>query len=74
MYMDVVRDITERKQFLAIIQAIQTHLTHSAHLAANGEIASGVAHLISNPLASVIGETQLKLSSFLHPTHCNKSK
>lgn len=71
--MDVVRDIIERKQLLAIIQATHIHLAHAARLAANGELASGVAHLISNPLASVIGETKLKLSSYLHPTHCTKS-
>ncbi len=60
-YMDVSRDITARKQLEAQIQAGQAHLAQAARLAAIGELASGVAHQISNPLTTIIAETQLLL-------------
>ena len=60
-YMDVSRDITARKQLEARIQAVQTQLAQAARLAAIGELASGVAHQISNPLTTVIAEAQILL-------------
>jgi two-component system, cell cycle sensor histidine kinase and response regulator CckA len=60
-YMDVSRDITARKQLEAQIQAAQTQLAQAARLAAIGELASGVAHQISNPLTAVIAEAQILL-------------
>jgi two-component system, cell cycle sensor histidine kinase and response regulator CckA len=60
-YMDVSRDITARKQLEAQIQAAQTQLAQAARLAAIGELASGVAHQISNPLTTVIAEAQILL-------------
>ncbi len=60
-YMDVARDITARKQLEAQIQAAQTQLTQAARMAAIGELASGVAHQISNPLTTVIAEAQILL-------------
>jgi two-component system NtrC family sensor kinase len=67
-YMDVSRDITARKQLEAQVQAAQTQLAQAARLAAIGELASGVAHQISNPLTTVIGEAQILLRS-LGPDH-----
>ncbi len=58
-YMDVSRDITARKQLEAQVRAAQTQLAQAARLAAIGELASGVAHQISNPLTTVIAEAQL---------------
>jgi two-component system cell cycle sensor histidine kinase/response regulator CckA len=60
-YMDVSRDITARKQLEAQVQAAQTQLAQAARLAAIGELASGVAHQISNPLTTVIAEAQILL-------------
>jgi two-component system cell cycle sensor histidine kinase/response regulator CckA len=60
-YMDVARDITARKQLEAQIQTAQTQLTQAARMAAIGELASGVAHQISNPLTTVIAEAQILL-------------
>lgn len=57
--MDVSRDVTARKRLEAQIQAAQTQLTQAVRLAAIGELASGVAHQISNPLTTIIAETQL---------------
>lgn len=62
-YMDVVRNITERKRMLAQIQSAQTQLVQAARLAAIGELASGVAHQIGNPLTTIIAEAQLLLQS-----------
>jgi two-component system cell cycle sensor histidine kinase/response regulator CckA len=60
-FMDVSRDITARKQLEAQVQAAQTQLAQAARLAAIGELASGVAHQISNPLTAVIAEAQILL-------------
>jgi PAS domain S-box-containing protein len=58
-YMDVSRDITLRKKLETQVQAAQTQLAQAARLAAIGELASGVAHQINNPLTAIIAETQL---------------
>jgi two-component system NtrC family sensor kinase len=64
-------DITEKKQMEMQIQAAQVHLTNSARLAAIGELASGVAHHINNPLTAIIAETQILQQSLpdSHPAH-----
>jgi two-component system, NtrC family, sensor kinase len=59
--MDVARDITGRKRLEAQVQAAQAQLVQAARLAAIGELASGVAHQISNPLTAIIAEAQLLL-------------
>lgn len=59
--MEVARDITGRKRLEHQVQAAQTQLAQAARLAAIGELASGVAHQISNPLTTIIAETQLLL-------------
>jgi two-component system NtrC family sensor kinase len=58
-----VKDITERKGMEAQIQAAQTRLAQSARLAAIGELASGVAHHINNPLTTIIAEAQILLQN-----------
>jgi PAS domain S-box-containing protein len=58
-YMDVCRDITERKQMEARVQAAQIQLIQAARLAAIAELASGIAHHLNNPLTTIIAETQL---------------
>lgn len=55
----VGRDITERKQMEAQIDAAQTSLAQAARLASIGELASGVAHQISNPLTTIIADAQI---------------
>ncbi|MBI3762815.1 MAG: response regulator [Chloroflexi bacterium] len=67
-YMDVCRDITARKTLEAQIRAAQTHLAQAVRLTAIGELASGVAHQINNPLTTMIGEAQILLSQ-LPPDH-----
>jgi PAS domain S-box-containing protein len=60
-FMDVARDITQRKQMETQIQEAQNRLSQAARLAAIGELASGVAHHINNPLTTIIAEAQLLL-------------
>jgi PAS domain S-box-containing protein len=60
-YMDVSRDITPQKQMEAQIRGAQTHLIQAARLAMIGEMASGIAHQINNPLTTIIAEAQLLL-------------
>lgn len=55
------RDITDRKQMEAQIKVAQTHLTQAARLATLGELASGVAHQINNPLTTIIADAKLLL-------------
>lgn len=58
-FIDVTRDITLRKKAEEQIQAAQSSLVESARLAALGELASGVAHQINNPLTAIIAEAQI---------------
>jgi PAS domain S-box-containing protein len=58
-FMDVLRDITERRRMEGLIQTMNAQLIQSARLAAIGELSSGVAHRISNPLVTVIANAQI---------------
>jgi len=55
----VARDITERKQMEERERQMQQELSLSSRLASIGELASGVAHEINNPLTAVIGFSQM---------------
>ena len=58
-YMDVSRDITERKALEARVLAAQAQLAQVERLTTVGALATGVAHHLSNPLTTVIAEAQL---------------
>ncbi|NMC11777.1 MAG: response regulator [Chloroflexi bacterium] len=55
------QDITLAKYMENQLQTTQKQLIQKSRLAAIGELASGFAHHINNPLTSVIAETQLLL-------------
>jgi signal transduction histidine kinase len=55
----IARDITERKQ-------IEEQLIVTDRLASIGEMASGIAHELNNPLTSVIGFSQLLMEGSNH--------
>jgi signal transduction histidine kinase len=57
----VVHDIADRKQMEHQYQANQLQLTQAARLATIGEMASGIAHQIYNPLTTIIADAQLLL-------------
>jgi len=67
-FQSIGQDITARKRLEAQIQAAQSQLVQSARLATIGEIASGVAHQIYNPLTTIIADAQL-LNRSLEPNH-----
>jgi two-component system sensor kinase FixL len=58
-FIDVTRDITMRKTAEDQVRAAQASLVESTRLAALGELASGVAHQINNPLTAIIAESQI---------------
>ncbi len=55
--------VDDLQQSLEALRNAQTHLVRAARLSAVGELASGVAHQISNPLATIIADAQLLLKS-----------
>ena len=56
---EIIEDITEHKK-------LQQQLIQSERLASLGELISGVAHELNNPLASVLGFSQLLLTEDLN--------
>lgn len=58
-YQGVIEDVTERKQAEAERIELEQKAQLSSRLASIGEMASGIAHEINNPLAGVIGYSQL---------------
>ncbi len=67
-YQAVGRDITDRKLMEAEVQSAQSRLAEAARLASIGRLAASVAHQISNPLTTVIGEGQI-LKNILESEH-----
>jgi PAS domain S-box-containing protein len=62
-FQSMSRDITDRKHLEDQILAAQSQLLQAARLATIGEIASGVAHQIYNPLTTIIADAQILLRS-----------
>jgi PAS domain S-box-containing protein len=55
-------DLTERKMMEERIRIAQLQLAESSRQAAIGDLASGVAHHINNPLTTIIAEAQILLN------------
>ncbi len=51
----------KRRQMEEQVQRSQKYLLQSARMSSIGELASGVAHLINNPLTTIIADSQLLL-------------
>jgi two-component system NtrC family sensor kinase len=62
--LDNARLYSETRRQLAEQQRTQAHLVHVEKLSAVGELASGVAHEINNPLTTILGQAHLLLE---HP-------
>lgn len=58
-FQSVGRDITDHKRMEQQIQTAQAHLVQAARLTTIGEIASGIAHQIYNPLTTIIADAQI---------------
>ncbi len=57
--LEILRDITERKQAEEKEKQLQQELILSSRLASVGEMAAGIAHEINNPLTGVVGFSDL---------------
>jgi len=60
-FQSVGRDITANKMMEVQVRAAQAHLIQAARMATIGEVASGVAHQIYNPLTTIIADAQILL-------------
>jgi PAS domain S-box-containing protein len=61
----ISRDVTERKHMEEERQQLEQKAQFASRLASVGEMASGIAHEINNPLTGVIGYAQLLLQEDL---------
>lgn len=59
----ICEDITSRKEMEEKLSASQVYVTQTARMASIGQLAASVAHQISNPLTTIIADTQLLLRS-----------
>ncbi|MBN1535232.1 MAG: response regulator [Anaerolineales bacterium] len=67
------QDITLSKYMESQLQISQKRLIQNSRLAAIGELASGFAHHINNPLTSILAEAQLMLHSLPVDHPCRES-
>jgi C4-dicarboxylate-specific signal transduction histidine kinase len=57
-----IQDITDIKNAEAREKQMQQELFNATHLASIGQMASGIAHEINNPLTGVVGFSQLLIN------------
>ncbi len=57
-WVSIQRDITEKKEHEGLIKQHQAELAHVTRLSTMGEMASGMAHELNQPLAAIMNYTQ----------------
>ena len=65
--LDTARLYSETVRQLEELRRTQAQLVHAEKLSAVGELASGVAHEINNPLTTILGQAQLLLDRDVTP-------
>ena len=71
----VAMDITERKKTEALLASQQMMMVHTSKMSALGEMASGIAHEINNPLLVIKGHCEIMNMSFAEtPTNLEAVK
>ncbi|MCL4559577.1 MAG: response regulator [Chloroflexi bacterium] len=71
--MEISYDISDRKEMEASIQAAQVRMAKQSRLAGIGQLAAGVAHLINNPLTTIIAEAQIIQQGTAQQDHIQES-
>jgi two-component system sensor kinase FixL len=56
---NIVRDITERKEYETRLKTMQDDLTHVARLNELGQVSAGIAHELNQPLAALLNYANL---------------
>ena len=71
-----VRDITERKQAEAALQAFQDQIRQMQKMEAIGELASGIAHDFNNIITAILGNAQIACGKVAsdHPLRPNLTR
>lgn len=54
LHLSILRDVTERKQVEDLIRKQQAELVHMARLSLAGELATGLAHELNQPLTAIV--------------------
>jgi len=66
-WLEIYQDITSRRNF-------QSNLLQTEKMAALGQLVSGIAHELNNPLTAIMGYAQLLLGRGLPPVHLTETK
>jgi two-component system NtrC family sensor kinase len=66
-WLEIYQDITSRRNF-------QSNLLQTEKMAALGQLVSGIAHELNNPLTAIMGYAQLLLGRGLLPVHLTETK
>jgi two-component system NtrC family sensor kinase len=66
-WLEIYQDITSRRHF-------QSKLLQTEKMAALGQLVSGIAHELNNPLTAIMGYAQLLLGHGLKPGHLTETK
>jgi signal transduction histidine kinase len=64
---ELLRLLTNSRESLANLKRLQTQITESEKLASVGQLVGGVTHELNNPIAAMLGYSDLLLTTTLNP-------